>query len=185
MEWYLQTRTNTPINYKTILLLQTPRAPTGPPQGRDPRRRDVVPASPAPSASSIPNFWSPAFSCNLEEDRGRPPLSPPSPCPPLPPPLPPASSLAARFLPEAPQIFDTQNPVWKRTTNLRSVRESRGRRPSRCEIQLLRGGCGKLMWRGTKKTARACGILPTCTNAGAGAIRRKQAAVRKWITEKD
>ncbi|TGZ38149.1 hypothetical protein DBV15_10835 [Temnothorax longispinosus] len=29
MEWYLQTRTNTPINYKTILVLQAPKASTG------------------------------------------------------------------------------------------------------------------------------------------------------------
>ncbi|KYN23021.1 hypothetical protein ALC57_04805 [Trachymyrmex cornetzi] len=54
MEWYLQTRTNTPINYKTILVLQAPKAPTGPagrlPSSRRPRR----PRRPFPSPSPPP-----------------------------------------------------------------------------------------------------------------------------------
>lgn len=83
MEWYLQTRTNTSINYKTILplgavflqrrfhaLFPTLIHPLIPP-----------PISPIYRATSLflpsfytstTNFWSPAFPCNLENDRAEP-----------------------------------------------------------------------------------------------------------------
>ena len=46
MEWYLQTRTNTPINYKTILLLQASGGPSSTaPEGRSARSTAHPPPS--------------------------------------------------------------------------------------------------------------------------------------------
>lgn len=81
MEWYLQTRTNTPINYKTILLVL----------GRLCRARksrlwqsspwvhlasqclaSILPPFQSPLVSLAEtkrNFWLPASSCNLWKDR--------------------------------------------------------------------------------------------------------------------
>lgn len=126
MEWYLQTRTNTPINYKTILPLQASRpsstAPKADPRALPHNHRRFHPLSSNPlrspiDSSTVPpplprpppiyrlsyqrisppappfytsttNFWSPAFPCNLENDRAE---------------------------LRASQIFDTRKPGKKRT----------------------------------------------------------------------
>lgn len=113
-------------------------------------------------ASTVLNFWSPASPCNLEEDRGR-------------------SSLSLSLLPHQTwQIFDTQNPMRKKTVKLRSARIM-GRRFCRCEIESREGGCGKLMW----KSEKDCGRIGHARLQGAGAIRRKWVTVGKWITKLD
>lgn len=57
MEWYLQTRTNTPINYKTILLLQASRpsstAPKADPRALPHSHRRFHPLSSNPLRSPI------------------------------------------------------------------------------------------------------------------------------------
>lgn len=63
---FTNAKTNTPINYKTILLLQTPKAPT-----RSYKMTFVATPPRSPSVTSVLNFWSPASSCNLEENRDR------------------------------------------------------------------------------------------------------------------
>lgn len=81
MEWYLQTRTNTPINYKTILVLQASRAscsleadlPASIASSRiRSNRRSSTTVGAFPFSTSTTNFWSPAFPCNLENDPAEP-----------------------------------------------------------------------------------------------------------------
>lgn len=65
---FTNAKTNTPINYKTILLLQAPGAPI------KPCKMTFVVATPLRSLSviSVLNFWgSPASPCNPDETRNR------------------------------------------------------------------------------------------------------------------
>ncbi|EZA56204.1 hypothetical protein X777_03536 [Ooceraea biroi] len=96
MEWYLQTRTNSPINYKTI----------SPPAGaqsayrvlQDAERRHPCRLRRRRPTSSVPELLITRISpCNPGEDRGHLPSSP-----------------ASRR--QTPQIFDTQNPRKGRQT---------------------------------------------------------------------
>lgn len=126
-----------------------PKVPTSP-AGRLPSSRhphDAISPSARPPSAILLNFWSPASPCNLEEDRG-------------------SVSFHVPTSPrQTPQIFDTQNPMKKKTAKLRSVRITRRRS---CEIESQRSGCGKLMWKseGDRRRIRRARL-------GAGAIRRK------------
>lgn len=79
MEWYLQTRTNTSINYKTILLLEAvflrfhALFPTLIHPALPPSRQSIAqPASSSPLSTRRPTFDHPHSPCNLENDRAEP-----------------------------------------------------------------------------------------------------------------
>jgi len=133
MEWYLQTRTNTPINYKTILVLQAPKAPTGP-AGRLPSSR-----RPRCAARSLRlfHFNRPELLItrilNLEKDRGH------------------SFLFSILSLRQTLQIFDTRNPMRKKTAKIRSARIMK-RRSYHCKI--AGSGCGKLMWKSEEDCGR-------------------------------
>lgn len=107
MEWYLQTRTNTSINYKTILQavslspMPIPRALPYPYPLLPPSRQSIAqPVSPPPlSTRRRRTFDHPHSPCNLENDRAE---------------------------PRASQIFDTRRLGRKEKDAVFRIRPSRG-----------------------------------------------------------